>query len=53
MDVEAASDVSHFRSACYVPTVLTLWMMKVGAVSFYKLDRKEHEENLRKLAARS
>jgi Na+/melibiose symporter-like transporter len=34
----------------YVPTILTLWMSMVAVILFYRVDRKSHEENLRKLA---
>jgi GPH family glycoside/pentoside/hexuronide:cation symporter len=36
--------------AYYVPTILTLWMSMVAVILFYRVDRKSHEENLRKLA---
>jgi len=36
----------------YVPTILALWLGMVAVVSTYKLSRADHEENLRKLAAR-
>jgi Na+/melibiose symporter-like transporter len=38
--------------AYYVPAILVLWMAMMAAVSAYKLDRRDHEENLRKLAAK-
>jgi glycoside/pentoside/hexuronide:cation symporter, GPH family len=38
--------------AFYVPTILTLWMAMVAVILTYKLGRADHEENLRKLAAR-
>ena len=38
--------------ALYVPTVLGLWMALLGALSFYKLTRGDHEANLAALAAR-
>ncbi len=37
--------------AIYVPAILTLWMSMVAVILFYRVDRKTHEENLRKLAA--
>jgi Na+/melibiose symporter-like transporter len=36
----------------YVPTILSLWMAMVAALAFYRLDRGEHEANLRTLATR-
>jgi hypothetical protein len=37
--------------AWYVPAILCLWMTMMLVISTYKLDRAEHEENLRRLAA--
>ena len=39
--------------AYYVPSILGLWMCMIAIISGYKLDRGQHEENLRKLAAQS
>lgn len=39
--------------AYYVPTILALWLTMVAVVSTYKLERKDHEENLRRLAERA
>ncbi|MFN3513392.1 MAG: MFS transporter [Phenylobacterium sp.] len=36
--------------AFYVPTILTLWMVMMAIISTYKLNRADHEENLRRLA---
>ncbi|HPU15924.1 MAG TPA: MFS transporter, partial [Polymorphobacter sp.] len=36
--------------ALYVPTVLGLWLAMLGALSFYKLTRSDHEANLAALA---
>jgi Na+/melibiose symporter-like transporter len=38
--------------AYYVPSILALWMAMMAIISTYKLDRKGHEENLRRLAER-
>lgn len=38
--------------ALYVPTVLGLWLAMLGALSFYKLTRSDHEANLAALEAR-
>jgi Na+/melibiose symporter-like transporter len=37
--------------AYYVPTILVLWLSMMAVISGYRLNRGEHEENLRKLAA--
>ena len=39
--------------AYYVPAILTLWMVMIAIISGYKLDRVQHEENLRKLASQT
>ena len=39
--------------AIYAPTLLTFWMLMMAAIFFYRLERGEHEENLRKLAERA
>lgn len=38
--------------ACYVPVLLGLYLAMMAVISTYKLNRQEHEENLRKLAER-
>jgi Na+/melibiose symporter-like transporter len=38
--------------AYYVPVILALWMAMMAAISFYSLERGEHEDNLRRLAER-
>lgn len=38
--------------ALYAPVVLSLWMAMMLALMFYKIDRADHEENLRQLAIR-
>jgi GPH family glycoside/pentoside/hexuronide:cation symporter len=35
----------------YIPTILVIWMTMIAVISTYRLDRKQHEENLRMLAA--
>lgn len=45
-------DVVWRLGAYYVPIILALWMAMMAAIAFYRLDREEHEENLRKLAER-
>ncbi|WP_395647604.1 MFS transporter [Terricaulis sp.] len=47
------SDEAIWRlGAYYVPVLLLVWLAMVLVISTYKLDRRSHEENLRKLAAR-
>ena len=49
---EQVSDEALWRlGAWYVPVILSLWMAMMAVISTYQLDREEHEENLRKLAA--
>lgn len=36
----------------YVPTILALYLAMMFVISTYKLDRKDHEDNLRQLAER-
>lgn len=38
--------------ALYAPVVLSLWMAMMLALTFYKIDRADHEDNLRQLAIR-
>lgn len=38
--------------ALYAPAVLSLWMAMMLALSFYKINRSDHEDSLRALAAR-
>jgi glycoside/pentoside/hexuronide:cation symporter, GPH family len=38
--------------AYYVPTILALWLGMVAIMATYRLNRGEHEENLRRLAAK-
>lgn len=38
--------------AYYVPTILGLWLAMMAVIATYKLKREDHEENLRKLAAK-
>jgi hypothetical protein len=49
--VGQVSDEAVWRlGAYYVPTILTIWLLMMAVISRYRLDRAEHEENLRKLA---
>ena len=48
------SDETLWRlGAYYVPAILTLWMIMIAIISGYKLDRVQHEENLRKLSGQT
>ena len=38
--------------AYYIPTILTLWMTMLAALTFYKRERSDHEASLAALAAR-
>lgn len=52
-DPSQVSPESIWRlGAYYAPTVLALWMAMLAALTFYKLERGDHEDNLRALAAR-
>jgi Na+/melibiose symporter-like transporter len=50
---DVSSDTVWRLGAFYVPIILALWMAMMAAIAFYRLDREEHEENLRKLAERT
>lgn len=49
---EVSAEAIWRPGALYVPTVLSLWMAMLGALTFYKLNRSDHEDNLRALAER-
>ncbi len=38
--------------ALYVPAVLSLWLAMMAAIAFYRIDRSDHEGNVRELAHR-
>jgi Na+/melibiose symporter-like transporter len=45
------SDEALWRlGAWYVPVILCLWLTMMAVISTYRLDRAEHEDNLRRLA---
>jgi Na+/melibiose symporter-like transporter len=50
---DVSAETLYRLGSVYAPTILTLWMAMMAAIAFYKLDRAEHEENLRKLAERA
>jgi Na+/melibiose symporter-like transporter len=50
--VGQVSDETIWRlGAYYVPTILIIWMLMLAVISRYQLNRADHEENLRRLAA--
>jgi hypothetical protein len=50
---DVAPDVLWNLGAYYVPIILSLWMAMMAAMAFYRLEREEHEDNLRRLAERN
>lgn len=49
---EVSDEALWSLGAIYVPTILFLWMSMIGCISFYKINRAGHEDNLRQLAER-
>jgi Na+/melibiose symporter-like transporter len=48
---DQVSDEAIWRlGAYYVPTILLLWLAMIAVIARYRLDRGEHEDNLRRLA---
>ncbi len=50
---DVSPDTVWWLGAYYVPIILSFWMAMMAAIAFYKLDRADHEENLRQLAERN
>ncbi|MGB7406101.1 MAG: MFS transporter [Pacificimonas sp.] len=50
---EVSDDTLFTLGAVYVPTILTLWLTMIAVISFYRLTRAGHEDNLKKLAERN
>ena len=50
---EVSQETVWQLGAYYVPAILSLWMIMIAIISGYKLDRTQHEENLRQLAAQA
>jgi len=50
---DVSPDTVWRLGAFYVPIILSLWMAMMAAIAFYRLDRADHEENLRQLAERN
>lgn len=48
---QVSPDAIWRLGAYYVPTVLTLWMAMLAALTFYKRNRSDHEASLAALAA--
>jgi Na+/melibiose symporter-like transporter len=49
--VEQVSDETVWRLGIYyVPSVVFIWMLMMVAISAYKIDQVEHEDNVRRLA---
>jgi Na+/melibiose symporter-like transporter len=49
---EASAESIASLGLGYAVTLFTVWIMMICALSFYKISREEHEDNLRKLAER-
>ena len=49
---EVPPDTLWRLGAYYVPTILTLWLGMIAAISTYRIDRSGHEENVRELKRR-
>ncbi len=47
---EVSPDTLWRLGAYYVPTILALWLTMIAVLSTYRLERGDHESNLRKLA---
>jgi len=50
---EVSDETLWNLGATYIPISLGLWMTMIVFISFYKLDRDRHEENLQQLADRA
>ena len=46
---QVSADTLFALGAYYAPTIFIVWMIMIGWVSLYKIDRKTHEGNLREL----
>jgi hypothetical protein len=46
-------DEAVFRLGLYyAPVLFVVWMMMVASIGLYRIDRSQHEDNLRTLAER-
>ena len=50
---QVPADTLWRLGAYYVPAILVLWLGMIAVLSTYRLERTDHEDNLRKLAARA
>ncbi|MGY4397919.1 GPH family glycoside/pentoside/hexuronide:cation symporter [Sphingomonas sp. UYAg733] len=48
---QVSADTLWRLGAYYVPTILALWLGMIAVLSLYRLERSDHEDNLRRLAA--
>ena len=48
---QVSTDTIWRLGAYYVPTILSLWLAMLAVMAAYNLSRKDHEDNLAKLAA--
>jgi hypothetical protein len=47
------TDEAVFRLGLYyAPVLFVVWMMMVASIGLYRIDRSQHEDNLRTLAER-
>ena len=49
---EVAPDTLWRLGAYYVPTILALWLAMIAVISTYRIERSDHEENVRQLSVR-
>jgi Na+/melibiose symporter-like transporter len=42
--------VSHKLALAYLPTIIVLFTMSISCLTFYRIRREDHDENIRKLA---
>lgn len=47
---EVPADAVWRLGAYYVPSILALWLAMVAVMAMYRVNREEHEDNLRRLA---
>jgi len=44
-----SSEVLHRLGWMYVPSIFCVWMMMIACLNFYRIDRVQHEENVKRL----
>ncbi|MEO0982092.1 MAG: MFS transporter [Pseudomonadota bacterium] len=49
---EVGADALFRLGVFYAPTMFTLWMIMLGCIYFYRIDRADHEANIAKLKAK-